>query len=405
MKLALVIERFDAEGGGAERSTAQIAQLLLDRGHQVTVLAGSCCLRPIMPQVEVVSLFPSKRVGGGALLKLERWVRQELAAGRYDASLSVTTVLPAAVLQPRGGTVAETLLRNVALRRSAMLRTLKRIVIATSPKHRMLLSMEKRTLRNPMIKRIVAVSRYVAQQLTHHYGINPSRVDVIPNGAQMPVIDSAERLASRRRIRNGLDLRQDLPVYLFAAHNPRLKGAEPLLRAVRRLKDRGVNITLLLVGRHSYTQRRMAVRLGLHKSVRFLGMTHRMVDLYAASDVTVLPTYYDPASKVIIESLMMGVPAITTVFNGASDLVVGPDHAARGRVISDPSAVEDLANAMAEMADSAQRNRCAQAAAGIAESLSMRRHVDSLEAVLAAVGPSPDPPRVSRHLQSNLSGG
>ncbi len=41
LHLALVIERYDPHGGGAERSTAQIADELVSRGHRVTVLAAS----------------------------------------------------------------------------------------------------------------------------------------------------------------------------------------------------------------------------------------------------------------------------------------------------------------------------------------------------------------------------
>ncbi len=384
MKIALVIERFDTDGGGAERSLAQIAKHLLARGHAVTVVSGSYCVRPQMPDVGFQSLFSDKRVWGVSVLQLARWVRKHLVDGPYDCSLSVTTALPAMVLQPRGGTVRETLARNVALRRNARLRTFKRLVIATSPKQRALLSIEKRTLRDPMVMRIVAVSQYVVQQLQRHYGIDPSRVDVIPNAADMPEVDTAQRQAWRQRVRSGFGVPEDRLVYLFAAHNPRLKGTEVLLRAVGRLRDRGIEATVLLAGRNTYAQQRLAATLGIRDRVRFVGTTNQMAGLYAAADVTVLPTYYDPASKVVIESLMMGVPAITTVFNGAADLVIGSDHRPRGRVLADPTAADALADAMAELADPQVRIACAQATAGLAEALSMKTHVDRLEAVLEA---------------------
>ena len=39
MRLALVIEKYDPQGGGAERSTRQIAMELVSRGHDVTVIS------------------------------------------------------------------------------------------------------------------------------------------------------------------------------------------------------------------------------------------------------------------------------------------------------------------------------------------------------------------------------
>lgn len=382
MRLALVIERFDSNGGGAERSLAQIARQLQARGHDVTIVAGSYNVRDDMPDVNIVSLYSEKRPWGVASLRLARWIRRHLARTSYDVSLSVTTALPANVLQPRGGTVRETLQRNVALRRSPSLRAFKRLVVAMSPKQQALLRMERRTLRDPMVRRIVAVSQYVVEQLKQHYGVEPSTVDLIPNAAEMPEATHEERQQWRAQVHAAFDVPADLPVFLFAAHNPRLKGAEPLLRAVRRLHDRGIDVTVLLAGRNNFAQQRLAATLGVRGAVRFVGTTNRMAELYAATDVTVLPTYYDPASKVVIESLMMGVPAITTRFNGARDLVEGPDHEPRGRVIDEPSVVGDLADAMAEMTDPVLRRLCANATEGLAQPLSMRCHVDRLEAVL-----------------------
>ena len=56
----------------------------------------------------------------------------------------------------------------------------------------------------------------------------------------------------------------------------------------------------------------------------------------------------------------------------------------RGRVIEDPSDAASLAQAMSELLNPAERARCSAATAGLAEALSMKRHVDALERVLVA---------------------
>lgn len=385
MHIALVIEQYDPAGGGAERSTAQIAAELTRRGHRVTVLAGRANRRPRheLEGVRVVAWSQAKHFHSAwRMWGFARWARRQLQSGGFDTSLSVTTAVPAAVVQPRGGTVRETRDRNLAIRPHRRAKLFKRLALALSPKHHLLLALEKRTLTDPMVRKVVAVSRYVVEQLQRHYGIGGDRVTVIPNAAEMPRVTAEEREAARQRVRQYFHVPEGAVVYLFAALNPRLKGYGTLVKATKLLTQRGVPAVVLLAGAASYAMQHQAAAAGIRDRVRFIGPTGRIVDLYCAADVTVLPTYYDPSSKVVIESLMLGVPAITTRFNGAADLVCAPDAAPRGRVIADPADYEALAQAMAQMADPAERARCAAATAGLAESLSMTRHVERLEQVL-----------------------
>ena len=55
MRLAVVIERYDPDAGGAEKSTAQIVDALLERGHHVTLIAGSAKPDVVRPGVNGLS--------------------------------------------------------------------------------------------------------------------------------------------------------------------------------------------------------------------------------------------------------------------------------------------------------------------------------------------------------------
>ncbi|MCX5659042.1 MAG: glycosyltransferase family 4 protein [Planctomycetota bacterium] len=380
MHVALVIEAFDPGGGGAERSTLQIAQELVGRGHQVTILTGWARGGP--PAGVRVEAFRRRRWKSAWLLaRFASWARGRLASGGFDTSLSVTTSVPAAVVQPRSGTIRETLDRGLVARGRAGTFA-GRLSILASPKRQALLALERRTFAAPSVKQIVAVSRYVSEQLTRHYAIDPSRVVVIPNAARMPAIDASQRDIWRARLRESFHIPPDAMVYLFAALNPRLKGYVPLLKAFEEVRRRGVPAVMLLAGEMKYPQQHLAAEMGLRESVRFIGPTERMAELYCAADVTVLPTFYDPSSKVVIESLMMGTPAISTAFNGASDFIVAPGEPVRGRVLADPADHLALATAMMELADPQELARCRAATQGLAERLSMKVHVDRLEEVL-----------------------
>ena len=396
MKLALVIERFDPAGGGAERSTAQIAGELRSRGHDVTIITAIRDENQPPVPFDVRVLLQGRRLGARAMARFARRARVELATGGFDAGLSVTTAVPATLIQPRSGTVRETLNRNIALRDSEFGRLKKKIAIALSAKQRTLLRLEAAALRDPSVRRILAVSRYVSRQLQDLYGVDPAKIEILPNAAEMPTVDEHQRLRWRRQVRAAFGVPEGHVVYLFAAHNPRLKGLDPLLHAAKLVLERGQPLTLLLAGRIGYAAQHRAADLGLRDCVRFIGDTAGMAQLYCAADVTVLPTYYDPACKVVIESLMMGTCAITTSYNGAADLLApapaqgssGPAAAAarpeqaRGRVVAEPADVAGLVRAMVELADPAERDRCRAACVGLDQALSMQRHVDRLEAVL-----------------------
>lgn len=366
----------------------QIADELRTRGHDVTIVTAMSGPPETVSDFRLKVLLPTaKRLGARAMRQFNRAVKAELDSGGYDVSLSVTTSCAATVVQPRSGTMRETLARNVAIRKPGWAQTRKRLGHALSPKKRVMLSLEAATMRDPTVRRFLAVSGYVAKQLREQYAIDDDRIEVLANAAAMPQVDAATKAQWRAEVRQGFGIPDDAVGYLFAAHNPKLKGLDTLLSATRRIVEQGGGIkpVVMLAGRIGYGYQHAAASMGIRDHVRFIGSTTDMPTLFAAADVTVHPTWYDPSSKVVIESLMMGTPAISTSYNGASDFLAGDQGQVRGLVIDDPADDAALASAMVQLADPTFREACREAAVGLDEALSMKRHVDRLEAVLAEV--------------------
>ena len=383
MRLAVVIESFNPAAGGNERSTQQIIQELATRGHDVTLITGCCQVENEPEGVTTLAMTRTKSSSAFRLRRFAKWARQQLAEGGFDASLSMTMAVPASVVPPRGGTIRETLARNVAMRGGGLARLKKKIEINLDPKQQLLLALEKKTLADPAVYRVAALSRYVVEQLEQHYAFPEARTVVIPNAAVMPETNEAQKQAWRAEIRGRYDVPDDAVLYLFAAQNPKLKGYPTLLGALAQLKDRGIHAIALLAGGFDANGDPAAESAGVADRVRVVGPTKDMPPLFAAADVTVLPSWYDPSRKVVLESLMMGAPAISTTFNGASAPLRPLNGPPRGRVIDDPGDAQKLADAMAELADPDVRAACAAACDGLADQLSMARHVDRLEQVLA----------------------
>ena len=84
-----------------------------------------------------------------------------------------------------------------------------------------------------------------------------------------------------------------------------------------------------------------------------------MQDALSIVDVAVLPTFYDPSSRFVLEALVAAKPIITTRYNGAVDLFVNNRH---GRVLESPKDIAGLAEAIGYFTD---KNNLQQASEAI----------------------------------------
>jgi len=92
--------------------------------------------------------------------------------------------------------------------------------------------------------------------------------------------------------------------------------------------------------------------------VLFLGSVADLGELTGAVDVAVLPTFYDPNSRFILEALAAGKPVITTEYNGAAELFTNNRH---GVVIDTPDDIDKLADALAYFTNTTNIQKAAQA--------------------------------------------
>jgi UDP-glucose:(heptosyl)LPS alpha-1,3-glucosyltransferase len=84
---------------------------------------------------------------------------------------------------------------------------------------------------------------------------------------------------------------------------------------------------LLVAGRGNaslYKTKRL--RFWREEPVKFLGEVVDMLRVYAAADIFILPTIYDPFSNACLEALACGLPVITTGSNGFSEIIENGVH-------------------------------------------------------------------------------
>ncbi len=234
-----------------------------------------------------------------------------------------------------------------------------------NPKHRGILALEESLFAKGGAKTIVANSQMVRDEIICVYGTPAERIAVVYNGLPAeyfrPVAPEA-----RARERTARQLAPTDYVILFAGTGWERKGLAHALAAVERLPDT-LRARLLVAGRGNPKPylRRLSTRG--RERVRFLGPVGDMRALYAAADVFVAPTLYDPFSNACLEALAAGLPVLTTPANGFAEII---EPAREGDIFETQDRAEGkaLAALLTAWADPVRlakaRSACAARAAG-----------------------------------------
>ncbi|MBA7636532.1 D-inositol-3-phosphate glycosyltransferase [subsurface metagenome] len=347
-KIAVIIERADIALGGAERSVFELATAFKEFGLEVDILAAKG-----QTNFENVHILcgrqPGKRV---CYFTFAKTLEKYLAKNRYDIIHSVLPFDFADVYQPRGGSFAEAILRNAASYQNKFVESYKRMTAFANFRRTVLLRAERKLCKEPDGPVIVAISKYVAEQFERHYNLDDKRLIVIHNGIKIDKRpDTAEANKLRAQMLTQLQLKEaDKPVFfLFVANNFRLKGLSVLIKAMQLAASCRTGWPgFLIVAGSGKTRKyhRLAKKLNLFSADRkiiFLGPVRPIQNVLSITDVAVLPTFYDPCSRYILEALVANRPVITTKFNGATDLFVNNRH---GKVIDNPENITALAEAI-----------------------------------------------------------
>jgi glycosyltransferase involved in cell wall biosynthesis len=120
--------------------------------------------------------------------------------------------------------------------------------------------------------------------------------------------------AERQTVRQKFGLPPGRPVVLFASKLVTRKHPDHLVHVMARLRDEGVEASLLFVGSGEMEPalRSLVVHYNLDRSVFFGGFVNQaeLPRVYAASDVFVLPAENEPWGLIVNEVLCAGVPVI-----------------------------------------------------------------------------------------------
>jgi glycosyltransferase involved in cell wall biosynthesis len=149
------------------------------------------------------------------------------------------------------------------------------------------------------------------------YGIPKDRLfpGALPIDQQRLTISAGDRSLARREIRSKHGIPPDAFVAVFSGKLSARKSPAHLLNAARRCSDQGTRIWALFAGEGS--ERKCLEDLVDNLQIRnavFAGFVNQslIAKYYAASDVLVVPSAYDPHPLVLPEAGCFGIPVIAS---------------------------------------------------------------------------------------------
>lgn len=158
-------------------------------------------------------------------------------------------------------------------------------------------------------------------------GIPEKKIVVIHNG-----VDSLKFIPmSKNECRRKLNIPLNKSIILFIGSLRRVKGAELLIEALKKLKDYGLNNLLAILIGDGELKEEIENKIkinGLNHEVRLVGAkSHEEIPFWMnACDVFCLPSLSEGYPNVVLESLACGKPVVSTTVGGIPEIITSEDY-------------------------------------------------------------------------------
>jgi glycosyltransferase involved in cell wall biosynthesis/SAM-dependent methyltransferase len=376
MKVLAIVTYYHPHWTGLTRHAVRVAEDLVARGHDVTVLTTRHT--PALPPretrrgVEIVRLRPLARFSRGMIAPSFPLV----AAARIRGSdvVQIHTPLPEALL-------VAALCR--ALGRPLVMTHHGDVVMPPGVANRTIEKIASRLLR-ATAGRADAVTSYSRDYAEHSPVLSSALDRVVPIAPPVDIPEPASRASAAWRRTLGL---ADKPVIGIAGRWVREKGFDHALDAMPHVREALPGAHLVFAGEtnvvYEDTFAGARARIELQKDhVSFVGLVRdpqKMADFYGMCDVVLLPSRTDMFGMVQAEAMLCGTPVVATDIPGARVVVT---ETGGGRLVS-PGDPEALAAGVVEVLRDRERYRPVRGT--IARTFDARATFDAYEGVLDGV--------------------
>jgi UDP-glucose:(heptosyl)LPS alpha-1,3-glucosyltransferase len=182
--------------------------------------------------------------------------------------------------------------------------------IALSPRKMAYLWLENRQFSHNSKRIWIAVSDKIKRNVRANYPLPEEYFRLASPGVDHSRKNTEICAESRETERKRLGINKDDLVVLFVGTEFRRKGLDALLRGFAMIVKKNIKLLIAGGGEKKGRYKRLVRELGIADHVIFLGLVEDMDNIYAISDIYILPTLSEPAGMAPIEAMAAGIPTI-----------------------------------------------------------------------------------------------
>ncbi len=365
--------------GGQEGFLRRLSAFFIAQGHTLDILTTAADPIPNASCKTVTTPWWTTR-------PMRDWaaasaVAAEMNPSTYDVSLGGQKTWGCNVIRPGGGVEAE--YWKLRLEDRYAVSPVRKLAQATSMKRKFDLDAESRGYNSSELRYVITNSKLVRDSLLQRYPNLGDNVQVVYNGADLERFSDTNATEVRERIHKELGFDPDRQTAVFAGHNFRLKGLPQALQAIALAAQNsgGQHCQLIVLGGdHPSRMQSIIQQLGIEEAVRFVGNTDPK-PYYAASDLLLFPSFYDPCANVTFEALASGIPVISTQRNGATEIITDGHE---GWTVAHPNCISEMAEHLNALQDSSRLSDMKSAARELATQHTVLDKFAEIESILAA---------------------
>ena len=313
LKLAFCLYKYFPYGG-LQRDFLKIALCCQQQGHEIKVYTLSW--QGDVPEGIEVTIVPVSAFTNHTLYKrFSEWVQQRLRLDPVDAVVGINKMPHLDVYYAADSCYEE----KAISQRGWVYRLL--------PRYRHFSIYERAVFGRESKTEILMISKVQKPFFDHHYQTQEDRIQFLPPGISRDRVVPDDVAQRRRAKRADLGLNDEDKMLLMVGSGFVKKGLDRALYAVRALpRSERRKVRFFVIGEDNPAPfKRLMFLLGLFGNVTILSGQDDIPDFMFAADLLILPAQDEAAGIVLLESVVAGLPVLTTENCGYAHYVIEAD--------------------------------------------------------------------------------
>lgn len=168
------------------------------------------------------------------------------------------------------------------------------------------------------VDRVICLSNYMQEILCQDYGIDESKISLVPNG----LCDMFDVSINRKQLREKWNIQGEEKVILFAGRVDEVKGVVYLIKVFQEVVKKFPGCRLIIAGSGNYDSCLKEAKECCTK-VTLTGLVEKQAlrELYQLADIGVTPSLFEPFGYVPVEMMMHKLPIVATATSGLNEVV------------------------------------------------------------------------------------